>query len=97
MSIEEKIDARLDKIETLLAALVERQQVKEWYTTTEAARLLGKAEFTVREWARLGRIRAEKRVSGRGAFPAWVISHDEILRYQREGLIPFAPVTTRIG
>jgi hypothetical protein len=82
------IEERLDKIETMLAALVERQQVKEWYTTEEFAKLVGKAEFTVREWCRHGRVKAEKRVSGRGAFPAWVISHQELLRYQREGLLP---------
>ena len=53
----------------------------------EFAQLLGKATFTVRAWCRLGRIRAEKRLSGRGAFPAWCISHQELLRYQREGLL----------
>ena len=84
MSIED----RLDKIESLLTSLVERQSVKDYYEVEEFARLLGKAPFTVREWARLGRIRAEKRMSGRGAFASWVISHDELLRYQREGLLP---------
>ena len=84
MSIEE----RLEKIESILAVLVDRQTIKDWYTTEEFARILGRAEFTVREWCRLGRIRAEKRKSGRGAFATWVISHDEILRYQREGLLP---------
>ena len=83
MSIEE----RLEKIERMLTVLVERQQVREWYTTEEFARLVGKAEFTVREWCRLGRVQAEKRMSGRGAFPAWVVSHQELLRYQREGLL----------
>jgi hypothetical protein len=82
------IDERLEKIESLLAALVERQTVKDYYSTEEFARLAGKAEFTVREWARLGRIHAEKRKSGRGAYPAWVISHREWQRYQREGLLP---------
>ncbi len=82
------VDERLDRIESLLASLVERQTIKDWYPTEEFARLVGKAEFTVREWARLGRIKAEKRKSGRGAFAAWVISHDELLRYQREGLLP---------
>ncbi len=82
------IDERLDRIESLLAALVERETVKDWYSTDEFARLVGKAEFTVREWARLGRIHAEKRQSGRGAHPAWVISHDELLRYRRDGLLP---------
>ena len=79
---------RLDRIESMLAVLVERQTVREWYTTEQVAGLVGKAEFTVREWCRHGRLRAEKRASGRGAYPAWVISHPELLRYQREGLLP---------
>ena len=60
------IEERLEKIESLLAALVERQQVKDWYTTEEFARLVGKADFTVREYCRLGRVNAAKRHSGRG-------------------------------
>jgi hypothetical protein len=82
------VEERLEKIESLLAVLVERQQVREWYCTDEFARIVGKAEFTVREWCRLGRVHAEKRRSGRGAFPAWVVAHGEMLRYQREGLLP---------
>jgi hypothetical protein len=82
------VDERLDQIEELLLVLVERQQVRDWYTTEQVAQLVKKAEFTVREWCRLGRIRAEKRHSGRGAHPAWVVSHQELLRYQREGLLP---------
>jgi hypothetical protein len=78
----------LERIENLLALLVERQQTKEYYSTDEFARLVNKAEFTVRDWCRLGRIRGEKRRSGRGAHPAWVISHSELLRYQKEGLLP---------
>lgn len=85
----EAIEQRLERIEQLLKALAERQAVKAWYTTEEFARIVAKAEFTVREWCRHGRVRAEKRSSGRGAHPAWVISHDELLRYQREGLLPF--------
>jgi hypothetical protein len=82
------IEQWLEKIERLLMVLIERQTVREWYTTEQFAQLVGKAEFTVREWCRLGRVHAEKRKSGRGAFLAWVISHDELLRYQREGLFP---------
>ena len=82
-----RLRERLEKIESLLAVLVERQTIKEWYTTEEFARIVGKAEFTVREWCRHGRVKAEKRNSGRGASLAWVISHEELLRYQREGLI----------
>jgi hypothetical protein len=84
----EKIEAMLGKIEPMLVVLVERQQTREWYTTDQFAQLVGKAEFTVREWCRLGRVHAEKRKSGRGAFPAWVVSHEELLRYQRDGLLP---------
>jgi hypothetical protein len=80
--------ARLDRIETAVTELLQQRTVKDWYTTEEFAKLVGKAEFTVREWCRLGRVNAEKRMSGRGAFPAWVISHQELQRYQREGLLP---------
>ena len=52
------------------------------------AHLVGKACFTVREWARLGRIKGQKRGSGRGAHAAWVFSHEELQRYQRDGLLP---------
>ncbi len=83
------IDERLEKIETLLVMLVERQ-ASAWYTTDQFAKVVHKAALTVREWCRLGRVQAEKRRSGRGAFPAWVISHQELLRYQREGLLPAA-------
>lgn len=82
------IDERLEKIEAMLAVLVERQPVREWYTTREFARIVGKADFTIREYCRLGRLRAEKRQSGRGAHPAWVISHAELERYRRHGLLP---------
>lgn len=79
---------RLQKIENLLLAIFERQQVREWYSVGEFARIVGRAELTCREWCRRGRVRGEKRLSGRGAFTAWVISHTELQRYQREGLLP---------
>src|SRR5882762_2590919 len=82
------IEERLEKIEGMLAALVERQQIREWYTTQEFAGAIGKAEFTIREYCRLGRLRAEKRQSGRGAYPQWVLSHAELDRYRRDGLLP---------
>ena len=90
------VEERLENIESLLGLLVERQQVREWYSVEEFAMTLGKAEFTVREWCRLGRIRAQKRISGRGAFPAWCISQQELIRYQREGLLPKA-AAVRLG
>ena len=93
---DEILVTSLKRIEDMLTSLVERQQPREWYSVEEFARCVGKAEFTVRSWCRLGRVRAEKRLSGRGAFPAWCISHQELLRYQREGLIPVnGPISGR--
>ena len=50
--------------------------------------ILGRAEFTVREWCRLGRINGLKKRNGRGLSAEWVVSHEELLRFQREGLLP---------
>ena len=85
---ETSVIQRLDRIKSVLKALLEREMVKDWYPVDEFARLVSKAEFTCREWCRLGRIRAEKKGSGRGKHQSWVVSHDELLRYRREGLLP---------
>jgi hypothetical protein len=79
---------RLDRMEAALVTLVQRQTIKDWYSTAELAQLLNKAEFTVREWCRHGRMNAGKKGSGRGAYPSWVISSEELQRFQREGLLP---------
>ena len=79
---------RLDRIEQLLQTLVEQRTIKEWYTPAELAKLLGKAEFTVREWCRLGRIQARKKNCGRGVAGEWIISHEELTRIRNEGLLP---------
>ena len=78
---------RLQAIEETLKVLVAQQTVRDYYDTTQMAALVGKSEFTVREWCRNGRLRAVKRLSGRGAIPAWAIAHTEFLRFQREGLL----------
>ena len=83
------LEERLEKIEGMLLVLVERQQVREWYSVEEFARIVGRSEFTCREYCRHGRIKAEKKDSGRGAYAAWAISHGELLRFQKEGLLPF--------
>jgi len=82
------IDEKLEELRAMVLMLVERQMVKDHYEIEEFARLTGKAPFTCREWARLGRIRAEKKLSGRGAYARWVVPHSELLRYQKEGLLP---------
>ena len=82
------LEERLEKIEAMLVVLVQRQTVKAFYEIEEFARLVGREPFTCREWARHSRILAEKKLSGRGAYARWVVSHTELLRYQREGLLP---------
>ena len=81
------LEERLEKIESMLAVLVERQQVREFYSVDEFARQVGRSEFTVRGWCRLGRVHAQKKQSGRGPHAAWAISHVEFERFQHEGLL----------
>lgn len=88
----ERLSTQINELRVMLDALLVRASTKEFYSTAELATLLGKAEFTVREWCRHGRIRALKQSSGRGKHPAWVIPHAEFLRLQREGLLPIARV-----
>jgi hypothetical protein len=88
LDIQSEIVERLGKIEATLALLVSQRTVKDWYSTEEIAQLVGREEFTVREWCRLGRIHAEKKGSGRGKFLGWVVAYAELQRYQKEGLLP---------
>ena len=81
------LEERLVRIESMLVALIERQTSQEWYSIEQFSRIVGRSEFTCREWCRLGRIHSRKKGSGRGAHAAWVISHEELQRYQREGLL----------
>jgi helix-turn-helix protein len=80
---------QLNRIEEKLDLLLQQRTVKDWYTTAEVAQVLGKAEFTVREWCRQGRIHAAKRACGRGKAKEWAISHAELERIRNEGLLPF--------
>ena len=75
-------------IKEAVSLLAAERSVKEWYSTAQAAAILGKAEFTVREWCRQHRIYSTKQLSGRGAFQSYAISHKELLRIQKEGLLP---------
>jgi hypothetical protein len=83
-----RFDARLSAIETAIQTLVSQKTIKDWYSTAEVAELLGKAEFTVREWCRLGRVHAEKKKCGRGIAGEWIVSHPELTRVRNEGLLP---------
>src|SRR5581483_4199532 len=87
-----EVAERLARLEAGLTAVLGRlateTAARAAYSTAEAAVLLGKDEFTVREWCRLGRVKAAKQRSGRGRHKAWVISGEEVERYRREGLLP---------
>ncbi len=78
-------------MESLLREVHERMVVgsvvKEYYTTQEVARRLGKRPYTVREWCRLGRVHGEKSHSRRGLDDEWRISHAELVRIENEGLL----------
>ena len=82
------LDERLKRIEATIATPSASSVQREWYSVGEAAELLNKAAFTVREWCRLDRINARKRHAGRGNSTEWMISQTEIERILNHGLLP---------
>lgn len=86
------IEGRLAEISAMLHTihdlLSHPRETREWYTTEEVGKLLDRDPYTVREWARLGRIKAEKRPGGRGRSKEWMISHEELTRIRDHGLLP---------
>lgn len=87
-TILQELHEPLTRIESKIDALRSVRTARTFYTTVEFAELVGKAEFTVREWCRYKRIHAEKQPCGRGDSKSWKISHEELLRYQNDGLLP---------
>lgn len=84
----EQLVERLARLESALISASDQRKAQDWYSTAAAAKVLGKAEFTVREWCRLKRVHAKKRSCGRGLSLEWMISHAELERIQAEGLLP---------
>lgn len=84
--------SKLARIESVLSDVHElvlnRQTIKDSYTTLEVAKVLNKKPYTVREWCRLQRVNADKAMCGRGSEEEWRISHEELVRIQNEGLLP---------
>lgn len=80
--------AVLQRLEAKIDALMSQHENKPYYSVEEVAQILGKAPFTVRGWARNGRIAAEKRPCGRGLSREWMISREELIRLRSEGLLP---------
>ena len=89
-SLKAELLGRLSRIESALQQLLRQKTIKAWYTTEEVAEIVGKAPFTVREWCRHGRVNATKCDCGRGSSKEWIISRDELMRIQTEGLLPDA-------
>lgn len=86
------VELYLTQIEERLAAVTENAPAvnstrREYYGVAEFAKLVGKSEYTVREWCRLFRIKAEKCESGHGDYKAWKIPADELTRYRDHGLL----------
>lgn len=77
-----------DMITEVRDLLTAQHTIRDYYSTEQVAKILGKANWTVREWCRLGRVHAEKRRSGRGRAKDWVVSHAELLRIEKEELLP---------
>ena len=75
---------KLQRIEQALGQLLRQKATKEWYTTAEIAEIVGKSEYTVREYCRKGQIKAEKAPNGRG----WLVSHTELERLRNYGPLP---------
>jgi hypothetical protein len=87
---DQQVLERLKRIESMLVTLIEHRQVQDCYDTKTVAKILGKSAYSVREWCRLGRVRAEKRQCGRGTSLEWMISHEELMRIRSEGLLPLS-------
>lgn len=73
---------------TTIAAFA--KSTEHQYLTAGVAKILGKPPNSVREWCRHSWVNAANRSCGRGRSKDWMISHDELLRIQREGLLPLA-------
>ena len=81
----EVIESTVKEIRDLLANPTPK---RDWYSIAEVASMLSRADFTVREWARLGRVYASKRACGRGPTQEWIIAAEEVERIRNEGLLP---------
>lgn len=80
------LGSRLAGVEAAIRELDPSLRDRPWYSVKDVARRLGKTEYTVRQWCRQRRLAAEKLDFGRGGQGEWRISHEELLRLEREGL-----------
>lgn len=67
----------------LLEILMLRQS-RTHYTVAEFAKVTGWSEYSVREWCKSGKIKADKTKERHGAYATWRIPHSERVRFTRE-------------
>jgi excisionase family DNA binding protein len=80
-------DLKLLIAEVRKTVLYSPDQQRTWFSIEEAAELLGKSPYTVREWCRAGRINARKTGEKRGSAEVWRISAQEMTRLREDGLL----------
>jgi len=86
--LAERIEHIDRKIDELCEGANHPEPARDYYSIADFADLVGKSQYTVREWCRLQRIYAEKCETGRGDAKSWKISRDELQRYRDHGLLP---------
>ena len=94
-SLQESIQSLQEEIRLVRDDLEKRPVTppspQEWFSTSDASKLLQKSEYTVRQWCNEGRINAVKREERRGGSALWKISVEDVTRYKDEGLLPLDP------
>ncbi len=86
----------VETVATLVRSRPSETDRPKSYTIKAAAKLRGKAEYTVRGWALDGRYHAYKVKGSRsGKYKRWRIAASEIDRIKAEDLLPPAPERNR--
>ena len=84
-----KLSQQVEHLTKLVEQLLSQHSIKDWYSAKEIASITGISPDTIREHLRQRRIVGEHiKGTGRGNKPEWRVSHDELMRYQNEGLRP---------